>query len=237
MNRRWAVVQHVAHEGPGLVAPVLEGAGFEVEVARVDLGDPLPERASFAGLVVLGGPMGVHDTDRFEWLGPERELLADSVADGVPVLGVCLGAQQLALALGGEVTTGPEDEVGPGRVHLTADGRRDPVLGPEYGGLASTSVPCVHWHRDTFSLPPGAIHLAATRTFPHQAFRFGEVAYGLQFHAEVDRALAAAWQPLMPAGTPPADERFLSEIDAAGRRVLGRFAALAEARAVSGTGR
>ncbi len=231
------VVQHVAHEGPGLVAAAIEGAGFEVEVVRLDLGDRLPEQGSFAGLAVLGGPMGVQDTDRFGWLEPERRLLADSVVDGIPVLGVCLGAQQLAAALGAEVTAGPVAEVGPGSVHLTADGRRDPVLGPEYGGLASTTIPCVHWHRDTFSLPSGAVHLAATRTFPHQAFRYGEVAYGLQFHVEVDRALADDWQPLMPAGTPRLEERFLSQVDAVGRRVLGRFATFAGARAVSGTGR
>ncbi len=234
MSRRWAVLQHVAHEGPGLVGAVLEGSGFEVEVVRVDLGAELPHPGTFAGLVVLGGPMSVHDTDRFEWIGPERKLLADSVAEGIPVLGICLGAQQLAAALGSEVTSGPEEEVGPGRVELTPEGRRDPVFGPEYGGLAATSVPCVHWHRDTFSLPAGAVHLAATRTFPHQAFRYGDLAYGLQFHVEVDRDLAAAWQPLMPAGTAGFDERFLAEVDAVGRRVLGRFAALAPAT-VGGT--
>lgn len=226
MSRHWAVVQHVAHEGPALVATTFRAAGYEVEVVRLDLDDVLPERGSFDGLVVLGGPMSVHDTGEFAWLDPERQLLAESVADGVPVLGICLGAQQLAVALGAEVTAGRVQEVGSGRVELTVDGRRDPVLGPEYGGLASTSIPCVHWHRDTFSLPDGAVHLAATRTFPHQAFRYGEVAYGLQFHVEVDEALAAAWEPLLPEGTPRLDERFLSEVDAVGRRVLARFAAL-----------
>jgi GMP synthase-like glutamine amidotransferase len=234
MSRPFLVLQHVAHEHPGLVVPVLQGAGCEVEVVRADLGAALPSAGSFAGLVVLGGPMGVYDTERFAWLAPERRLLADSVADGIPVLGICLGAQQLAAALGAEVTTGPAEEVGPGGVELTPEGRRDPVLGPEYGGLAATSVPCMHWHRDTFSLPEGAVHLAATRTFPHQAFRYGEVAYGLQFHVEVDRRLAALWEPLMPEGTPSFDERFLSELDAVGRRVLGRFAALAVGTAAAG---
>jgi GMP synthase-like glutamine amidotransferase len=228
------VVRHVAHEGPGVIGAVLTEAGFEVDLVRVDLGEALPDRGTFAGLVVLGGPMSVHDAERFAWLAPERRLLADAVADGIPVLGVCLGAQQLAAALGADVTTGPEEEVGPGRVELTADGRRDPVLGPEYGGLASTSIPCVHWHRDTFSLPEGAVHLAATRTFPHQAFRYGELAYGLQFHVEVDRVLAAAWQPLMPTGTPRLDEPFLSEVETVGRRVLGRLVAPALATVADG---
>ena len=145
--------------------------------------------------------MGVHDDDEHPWLAsragpdPRTPWTRDR-----PVLGVCLGSQQLAAALGAEVTTGPDEEVGLGQVELTADGRRDPVLGPEYHGLSGTTVPCVHWHRDTFTLPDGAVHLAATRRFPHQAFRIGTRAYGLQFHVEVDAALADAWRPLLPEG-------------------------------------
>jgi GMP synthase-like glutamine amidotransferase len=204
------------------VARVLVGRGQSVDVVRLDLGRPLPGAGDVAGLVVMGGPMGVHDRADFPWLGPERDLLADAVDRGLPVLGVCLGSQQLAAALGAEVTTGPVEEVGPGRVELTAEGRRDPVLGPEYNGLSGTSVPCVHWHRDTFSLPEGASHLAATRDFPHQAFRFGSAVYGLQFHVEVDRALAGAWRPLLPAGVELRDED-VARVEGVGLRILGRF--------------
>ena len=141
-------------------------------------GAPRPRPAaarggSFAGLVVLGGPMGVHDIDAHPWLAPERALIGEVARAGRPVLGVCLGAQQLAAALGAEVTTGPEPEIGLGRVQLTPSGRTDPVFGPEYGGLADPAIPCVHWHQDTFSLPAGAVHLAATARYPHQAFRWG----------------------------------------------------------------
>ena len=139
------------------------------------------------------------------------------------MLGICLGAQQLAAALGAEVSTGPTEEVGRGQVGSTHAGRRDPVLGPEYNGLSGTSVPCVHWHRDTFSLPEGAVHLAATRAFPHQAFRVGYRVYGLQFHVEVDAALAAVVAaPDCPPGSTLTDAD-VARVEGVGRRILQRF--------------
>jgi len=222
----WAVLQHVDHEGPGLVGTILAERGEDVVVVRPDLGQPLPSVDRISGLVVMGGPMGVHDD--LDWLAPERTLLREAVDAGLPVLGICLGAQQLAAALGAEVTTGPSEEVGPGEVELTTSGRRDPVLGPEYNGLTGTKVPCVHWHRDTFSLPDGAVHLAATRRFPHQAFRVGPRVYGLQFHVEVDAGLAASWRSLLPEGvTLGADE--VARVAGVGRRVLRRFVDVATA--------
>jgi len=220
--RPWAVLQHVVHEGPGSIGTVLGANGIGATVVRLDLDEPLPEAGRLGGLVVMGGPMGVHDVDEHPWLAPERSLIRAAVDAGLPVLGVCLGAQQLAAALGADVTTGPVEEVGPGQVELTADGRRDPVLGPEYNGLSGTSLPCVHWHRDTFALPDGAVHLAATRAFPHQAFRFGPTAYGLQFHVEVDEGLAAAWRPLLPGDVALGDAD-VAWVAGVGRRVLQRF--------------
>jgi GMP synthase-like glutamine amidotransferase len=197
-----------------------------VNLVRIDQGDPLPGVGDVSGLVVLGGPMGIHDD--LPWLGPERDLLRDAARAGLPVLGVCLGAQQLAAALGAEVTSGAEEEVGPGVVELTSEGRRDPVLGPEYNGLSGTTVPCVHWHRDTFGLPVGAVHLAATRTFPHQAFRFGPLAYGFQFHVEVDAALADLWRPHLPGGV-TLGRGDVARVEAVGRRILQRFVDVATA--------
>jgi len=222
--RRWVIVQHVAHEGPGLIAGALNERGIPYEVVRVDRGDQLPDHRSVAGLAVMGGPMGVHDADEHPWLVRERELIGEVVDAGRPVVGVCLGAQQLAAVLGAEVTTGPAEEVGIGQVDLTAAGRTDPVTGPEYGGLGESSIPCVHWHRDTFSMPPGAVHLASTRLFPHQGFRWGQVVYGLQFHVEVDRSLAETWRPHLPPGI-GLDGPRLAQVEAAGRRLLRRFVA------------
>jgi GMP synthase (glutamine-hydrolysing) len=205
-----------------MIAGSLTRRGLRHEVCRLDLGDALPDHASIAGLVVMGGPMGVHDTDDHPWLVAERELIAAVATSGRPVLGVCLGAQQLATALGAQVTTGPSEEIGLGQVELTDAGRRDPVTGPEYGGLAHVGLPCVHWHRDTFSLPEGAVHLAGTRLFPHQAFRWGDRVYGFQFHVEVDRPLAEAWQPHLPVGV-TLDGPGLALVESVGHRLLQRL--------------
>ena len=207
---------------------MLSASGHAYEMVCTYLGHPLPDVAELGGLVVLGGPMSVHDADQFPWLADERRLLATSTAAGLPVLGVCLGAQQMAAALGADVTTGDHAEIGVGAVTLTASGRRDRVLGPEYGGLAGTDIPCVHWHHDTFGLPPESVHLAATRTYPHQAFRAGARAYGLQFHVEVTAALADEWRQYLPDGV-VLDVSGLSRVETTGRRILQRFVDLAGA--------
>jgi GMP synthase-like glutamine amidotransferase len=223
-SRRWLVVQHVAHEGPGLVGAALDKAGQRWSVCRVDCGEELPapsEITELAGLVVLGGPMGVHDETTHRWLEPERRALAAAVGAGLVVLGVCLGAQQLALALGATVWTGDAAEIGLGAVTLTTAGDDDPVLGP-----AGSPLPCVHWHADTFSLPDGARLLARSDRYDHQGFCVGDRAYGLQFHVEVDAALAGGWAPHLPSGV-QLDPRRLGQAEAVGRPMLDRLVALA----------
>jgi len=221
--RPWVVIQHDPGDGPGMVAEELTGAGCTVEVVRPDRGEVFPAAASVGGLVVMGGVMGVHDDATHPWLLAERSLIARAVDAGLPVLGIGLGAQQLAAALGAEVTTGPEPEIGVCPVTLTAQGRLDPVLGPEYGGLAEPALPVVQWHGDTFSLPDGAVHLAANRAYPNQAFRVGDRIYGFQFHAEVDRAMAEGWERTVPAPATFVESPRLAEATFVGRRVLHRY--------------
>jgi len=215
------VAQHAPHEGPGLLTDVLADAGVETRVLRLDHGDELPTPGDLGGLVVMGGAMGVHDVDEFPWLETERRWIAEAVRSDVPVLGVCLGAQQLAAALGASVTTGPAPEIGVGEVELTVEGRADPVLGPE-----GERVQVVHWHGDTFDIPPGAVHLASGARYSNQAFRYGSVAYGLQFHVELDDAMAAAWAPELPVGV-TLDIEGRRAVEAVGRRVLSRFVDMA----------
>jgi GMP synthase (glutamine-hydrolysing) len=228
-GKAWVVLQHVAHEDPGAIGEALNSAGHVVSVVRVDRGDPVPvpaEVADMAGVVAMGGPMGVHDVEAHPWLAHERDLMAAAVAAELPVLGVCLGAQQLAVALGGEVTTGPEPEIGIGEVQLTRQAEDDAV----FGSVGST-LPCMHWHGDTFSLPGGSVLLARSELYPHQAFRCGERAYGLQFHVEITPPLAARWRPHLPPGVsmPAVD---VAHIDAVGRGLVQRFVALAQPKGI-----
>jgi GMP synthase-like glutamine amidotransferase len=215
------VAQHASNEGPGLLAGVLADAGVAMHVVQLDRDERLPAPASLGGAVVMGGAMGVQDTHEHPWLETERRWISEAVEAGVPVLGVCLGAQQLAAALGAAVTTGPSPEIGVDEVVLTPEGRTDPVLGPE-----GSRVTVIQWHGDSFQIPDGAVRLATGARYPNQAFRYGRVAYGLQFHIEVDEAMADAWAPeLPPEVTLGADAR--RAVEAVGRRVLGRFVELA----------
>jgi GMP synthase-like glutamine amidotransferase len=195
-----------------------------MQVVRLDSGDALPDPSSLGGVVVMGGAMGVHDTEEFPWLEAERRWIARTVDAGLPVLGVCLGAQQLAAALGATVTTGPAPEIGVGEVALTAVGRADPVLGPE-----GDRVAVIHWHGDTFDIPDGAVRLATGDRYANQAFRYGDSAYGLQFHVEVDKAMADAWVPELPSGV-TLDTEARRPVEAVGRRVLSRFVELGRRR-------
>jgi GMP synthase (glutamine-hydrolysing) len=214
--RAWAILQHVPYEGPGLIAALARERGLAVEQRHLYRGESVPVVEELAGLVVLGGPMGVADLAAHPHLSAEIELLAAASAGGLPVLGVCLGAQLLAAALGGEVFRGEQPEIGPGHVTLSDAGEEDPVLGP-----AGPSLPVLHWHQDTFTLPPAAELLASSDSYVNQAFRRGN-AYGLQFHVELDVELARAMRPHLPEDAICSDEQ-VARIAAGGREILARF--------------
>lgn len=174
---RAVVMQHEENEGPGLLGPALEAAGFTLVkrfrgVKREDVDAEL--------VVVLGGAMGVYEADRHPFLGEELALLAERLALSRPVLGICLGAQLLAAAGGSEVFLGKNGlEVGVAPVRWTKEGQADPVLA---GVRPRTTV--AHWHQDTFKPVPGAVLLASTDRYSQQAFRLGD-SYGFQFHLEL----------------------------------------------------
>jgi GMP synthase-like glutamine amidotransferase len=207
------VVEHVENEGPGLIAQVADGCGMNVQ--RVGAADPLPELDSVAGLVVMGGPMSVCDGE--PRLGAEVALLHDALTRGLPILGVCLGAQLLAAACGARVYHGDRgEEVGLGTVTLTEPANDDPL----FAGCGDT-LDVLHWHGDTFDLPRGACHLAGSDAYPNQAFRLG-CAYGFQFHLEVDAALLLDWAPRI--GSPADPAAWLRRTEAERRGVLRRWA-------------
>lgn len=181
------IFQHIPSEGPGLIGEMIEGRGIHHVIVESFNDDPLPlSPAGFSAAISMGGPMSVND--RLPFLEKEKSFLTEAVERQIPVLGVCLGAQLLASALGASVKPGTEPEVGWGEVSLTQEGRKDRLfLGSE------DSIPVLHWHGETFDLPEKAVLLASSPVCENQAFRCGDFAYGFQFHLETTREMVEEW--------------------------------------------
>lgn len=227
------VLQHIACEPPGVFEDVLRERGAALHRVELDEGEPLPESLEgIDAIVAMGGPMSVNDEAEHSWLPAEKALIAAAVREGVPFWGSCLGVQLLASSLGATVRQGPAPEVGVLAVNATAEATDDPV----FSGLAWPR-PTLQWHQDTFDLPAGATLLATSPLYPHQAFRVGRVTYGVQFHLEVDEAMAEQWARV-PAYVASADtvlgpgglERLLGdfrsvmeEMQADGRTLFSRW--------------
>jgi GMP synthase-like glutamine amidotransferase len=173
---RIAVLQHEAETDLGAFAGALSNAGAEYEILETTTGDALPDAARFDGALVLGGSRGAQDVALLE----TRRWIRDAVLRETPMLGVCLGGQLLASALGGSVETGPRPEVGLHDIFLTEAAAHDPL----FVGLPPR-LQVFGWHEDGFSLPRGAVPLAGSISYTNQAFRWGASAYALQFHVEV----------------------------------------------------
>ena len=184
VSRSVLLLTHVAHEGPGLISRALDGVPVTARTVVDDPAPRLPALDSLAGIVVMGGPPDAADARGHPGLAAARRLLAAPVAADVPVLGVCLGMQILALALGARLHRRHGTEVGFRPIDVLA---ADPLLAP-----AGPRPVVLHWHDDAVDLPEGATLLASTPTTPVQAFRAGS-GIGLQFHLEVDEPLLDLW--------------------------------------------
>lgn len=183
------VCQHVAFEILGTLNPIFKRAGFRIRY--INFGrypDERPNLDGYHGLVLLGGPMGVHDVDAHPHLDTEVDLVRDALDRGMPILGVCLGAQLIAKALGARVEPNHQKEIGWYDVSLTPAGRSDLA----FQHFEETEK-IFQWHGDTFEIPRGAVHLASSPACANQAFRYGDNVYGLQFHLEVDEPLIDRW--------------------------------------------
>jgi GMP synthase (glutamine-hydrolysing) len=188
MSRFAFVVQHHVVDSPGAIARELVRAGIEPRDVRGFAGDEVPAAiADAAALVVMGGPMGADDEEAYPFLRAELRLIDSALKENVPILGVCLGAQLLARALGGGVVRDAAREIGWFPVARTAGSEKDPL----FDGLPDPFVP-FHWHADSIVLPPRAVRLARSERAEVQAFRAGAASYGLQFHLESDEAMIAA---------------------------------------------
>ena len=229
------VLQHVPHETLGALESVFAEAGFGCRYPKLfDLPPDELDLAAVAGLVVLGGPMNVDQTDVYPYLAREVEWIRDAIQTGLPVLGICLGSQLMAKALGAKVRAAGTKQIGWYNVQLTPAANGDRLM----AGCPSPMT-VFQWHGDTFDLPAGAVRLAGCDTCENQAFRYGDRAYALQFHIEVTANMVQRWldepensrelaglddidpdeiRRRMPQELPP--------MQTIGAKVFGRFAAI-----------
>lgn len=180
------VVRHVAFESLGTFAPVLASAGFDLSVMDAGVDDVFEPILRSDLVVVLGGPISVYQQDKYPFLADELRALGRRLREGRPTLGICLGAQLMAAALGARVYHGPALEIGVATIELTEAGKTS-CLAPLAG------QPVLHWHGDTFDLPDGATRLAGTAAYENQAFALGRNVLALQFHPEVDAHRFEQW--------------------------------------------
>lgn len=170
-------MQHVPFEGLGSIEPWLDAAGYEITRTQFFASTTLPDLHQIDMLLVMGGPMSVNDEDEFPWLALEKKFVRDFIETGKPVLGICLGAQLIASAMGADVYQNPVKEIG-----------WFPVQGVSSTGRSTFSFPpsaeVFHWHGETFDLPPGATLIARSESCENQAFQIGTSIIGLQFHLE-----------------------------------------------------
>jgi GMP synthase-like glutamine amidotransferase len=220
------VVTHTESEGPGHLASWLPAEGLSLDVVAPWQGEALPASLDgYAALVVMGGPQAAYD-ESLPWLAPVLALLRAGVSSALPTLGVCLGAQLLAVACGGVVEPGSAGpELGAGLVAKRDVAGADPLFWD-----LPLSPPVVQWHYDAVTeLPPGATLLMSGARYPHQAFRVGSAAWGMQFHVEADASMVERWaraddvDPSVLARTVPE----LEDVAEVWGEVLRRFARLA----------
>lgn len=174
--------QHVPFEGLGCIATWAEKNSFPIMVTQFFNADPLPHLTEIDWLIVMGGPMSVHDETIYPWLIAEKRFIQQAIESGKKVLGICLGAQLIAEVLGARVYPNLYKEIGWFTVERVADSVKSPF--PE---LLPVRAEAFHWHGETFDLPAGAIHLARSQACENQAFIYGKNVVGLQFHLEMTR--------------------------------------------------
>ncbi|MDX6296599.1 MAG: hypothetical protein QOI51_456 [Nocardioidaceae bacterium] len=201
MRARLLAIQHEEDCPPAWLGDWLAAAGVDVGVVRGDAGDKVPDVIDgFDGLLVLGGEMGAYDDDRCPWLVPTKRLIARTVASGAPFLGVCLGHQLAAVALGGTVGRNPRGTAtGLTPVEVTEAGRADRLFGSVASGDRA-----VQWNEDIVTrLPPQSTALAKAPDRSVQAARFADLAWGVQFHPEASPEVFASWTVNGPKAAEP----------------------------------
>jgi GMP synthase (glutamine-hydrolysing) len=227
------VLQHVHSEPLGTISDALDSRGLSYRYVRSYDGEDIPaDLGGAVGLVIMGGPMGVYEQDRYPFLKDEMRLIEQALSRGILVLGVCLGSQLLASVLGSDVAPGSAPEMGWAPITLTDEATVDRLLHPVKSPFMG-----FHWHGDVFDLPEGAVALASSEMTECQAFRHGNNAYGFLFHMEVNDFMVRDWTAAskpdlvkagidvdsIVAGIPS----HLNDLQHTGRIVFGNWADLA----------
>ncbi|MBF0516021.1 MAG: type 1 glutamine amidotransferase [Nitrospirae bacterium] len=188
------IVKNIDNEGPGTIEDFLVENSIAYTVVNI-ASEAVPTVDAFNTLVIMGGPMSVNDDD--DYLKKERQIVRQFIDKGKRVLGICLGAQMIAKALGAKVYKGPAPEVGWYTIAATDAGMADPAFSRLAVG-ATSDLLVFHWHGETFDLPAGAVHLASNAMYPNQAFKYGGAVYAFQFHMEVNREMVYDWMTNEP---------------------------------------
>jgi len=184
------IIRHVPHESAGTIEAFLKYHKLSFDYLNAYNGDKIPRTLkSYQALIVMGGPMNVDETLEYPFLTDEATLIQNCIKERKPVIGVCLGAQLMAKALGARVYKGHQKEIGWFPIQWTSEAKQDPVF--KLTGQKEETV--FHWHGDTFDLPKGAVRLASSKEYPNQLFKYGDMAYAFQFHIEVTAQMVKEW--------------------------------------------
>lgn len=200
---KFLILQHIDCEGPGELGTFMETGGISYDIVKLNHGEKAQELAQYQAMLVLGGPMNVYEEGRYPFLIEENELIKDAIKINMPYLGICLGAQLLAKALGAKVRPNYTKEIGFMTVYLTEKAKEDRLF-----KKIDKNLPVFQWHGDTFEIPEGAQKLAASSTCQNQAFHYGNL-YAVQFHLEVTSAMVREWA-----------REYKQELDSMGKNAL-----------------
>ena len=181
-------LEHAHHERPGSILEWADERGFEISGSRLFLDEPLPQHQYFHMLIALGGPMSVHDVNLHPWLKIEKHFIERAIEQGMPVLGICFGAQLIADVLGAQVTPMNHKEIGWHEVITTPEAHKHAL-----SSIFPERFTTFHWHGETFSIPAGAVNLGHSAACMNQGFTLGDRVAALQFHPEITPRLAESF--------------------------------------------